>query len=590
MLLAATPYWFFQRLALEVSWGLLALSKNKKSLTHYLYRRHLSGDIMPYTCVLENCPNPEVLYLTRKDWADHMEKDHESVQYWLCTACLEPIKFHNKDHFIQHVRDQHIDAIPIDDDPSFADLCSYTGNQDLSSCPLCLPETGFNSKRCKGGGSGIDREDVLSHVAEHVHAFSLYSLPWLHPGDGELQYLGLAQSQVFDEDQWKYFADDPETPEADSNDSTEPPGSEGRFEGLPEPVFDDTGPPENEGWWSYNPGEAASASETDKNELQVAESSWPVQSDSAPESEVSEDKIDPKPLDFALERRLRLVKSFVRTATHFPSGVLSFLDQQHDSLSEPDEPQQLHDEWGFPIDIIQLHQSQCMRFSRLAFTYLTDRPAAFLAIECQLIFSSGVAGGFGILHDKNAPDLLRRSMLWHRAADCPTMVRLELHEGAAPTWSWMVYDGPFEYLNVPLSHVEWAEDDIQPPKEVGTWYDSHNITYFPLVSKAMAVVVRDLDVSQHSPTTTKSRVILDAGDGADIRKPSKCVVLGTVRGTSTGPQEDDAGDDTLFVLLVSTDGSRPEESGAPVYIRVGVASVPGSWVQTSTAGTRGTLV
>lgn len=228
---------------------------------------------MPYTCVLEDCHKPEVLYLTRKEWTDHMEEEHDSVQYWLCTACLEPIEFHNKDHFVQHIRDQHIDAIPIDDNPSFADLYSYTAPQDLPSCPLCLPDTGFNAKRGKGEGSRIGRQDMLNHVAAHVHAFSLYSLPWLNPGDGELQSLGLTQSRASDEDQWNYFNDDAETSEeADSDDnSTESPGfTEGRFEGFPEPVFEDTVPPENESWWSFDLGpladlgKAAGASEADQ--------------------------------------------------------------------------------------------------------------------------------------------------------------------------------------------------------------------------------------------------------------------------------------------------------------------------------------
>lgn len=217
---------------------------------------------MPYICVLEKCHKLEVLYLTRKEWTDHMEKEHDSVQYWLCLNCLRPIKYYNKDQFIQHIRDQHIGYISINEISFFADLCRYTAPQDLPSCPLCLPDTGFNSKRGKGEGSHIGRQDMLNHVAEHVHAFSLYSLPWLHPGDGELQYLGLTQSQASsDEDQWNYFddddsetseeagSDDSETPEADDSDddSTDSPGStEGLFEGLPEPVFDDIVPPADE--------------------------------------------------------------------------------------------------------------------------------------------------------------------------------------------------------------------------------------------------------------------------------------------------------------------------------------------------------
>lgn len=195
---------------------------------------------MPYTCVLENCPDPETLYLTRKEWTKHME-DHGTSKYWLCTACLEPIKFENEDHFLQHLRAQHGEGISSDEFSSIADICSYTVIRGFSSCPLCLPGTGFNSERDEG--QEFDRAAVLNHVAEHLHTFSLYSLPWPNPGDGELQYLGLTQKEVLDKVQGSYFAGTLEESDAGSINPTESSlESDDRAEGLPEPIFEDTRP------------------------------------------------------------------------------------------------------------------------------------------------------------------------------------------------------------------------------------------------------------------------------------------------------------------------------------------------------------
>lgn len=207
---------------------------------------------MPYTCVLENCPNPEILYLTRNEWTKHME-DHATARYWLCTVCLDPIQFDQEDLFIQHLHTEHSREIPSDEVPSIVDICSYTAVRGVSSCPLCLPNTGFNSQQ--GKGQEIDPALVLSHVAEHVHTFSLYSLPWLNAGDRELQYLGLHRNEVFDEEKWKYFADASDSSDVGSNDATKlSEESEDREAGLPEPVFEDKGPQDES---SFHEGMAA---------------------------------------------------------------------------------------------------------------------------------------------------------------------------------------------------------------------------------------------------------------------------------------------------------------------------------------------
>lgn len=141
---------------------------------------------MPYTCVLEDCPQPQTLYRTRQEWMEHMGEAHETTKYWLCSACLEPTNFDEKDQFIAHLSRQHGDDIAIEQIPAFVSMSTCTGALRLTRCPLC-PRNSMTAHQ------EMDPAQLLSHVAEHVHSFSLNSLPWPFPGEKEREYLGLSE-------------------------------------------------------------------------------------------------------------------------------------------------------------------------------------------------------------------------------------------------------------------------------------------------------------------------------------------------------------------------------------------------------------
>jgi hypothetical protein len=235
---------------------------------------------------------------------------------------------------------------------------------------------------------------------------------------------------------------------------------------------------------------------------------------------------------------------------------------------------------------ILLHQDLCMKYSRLALTKQTDRPFAISGLEKRLVESFGFTGGFGALYDEKNLGILRRSMLWHRASDCSSMKKISFVGAAPPTWSWMAYEGQIEYLDLPFRKMDWAsfERDLQPPWTVSgpkRWYSSND----PPETMAMTVLVKDLELSS-SLTVQAARTIFDVTDGASTRKPPKCVVLGRLVETLAGRQDDS--ETSLAVLLVSADTSR-QISGFPVYNRIGVASVPSTWVKTAREGSKGFL-
>lgn len=233
---------------------------------------------------------------------------------------------------------------------------------------------------------------------------------------------------------------------------------------------------------------------------------------------------------------------------------------------------------------IRLHQSLCMQYSRLALSRQTDRPIAISGLEKRLVESFGLSGGFGILHEVSNPGLLRRSMLWHRASDCPGLKRIQFDGVAPPTWSWMSFEGQIEYLDLPFAKVTWEEEDVHPPwtgSGTGRWYSTND----PPESMTMTVLVRDLEMSS-SLTVESCRIIMDIPNGTTIQKHAKCVVLGRLKGTAADREN---GSETLAVLLVSAATSQ-RSSAVQAYNRMGVASVPGSWIKPRKDGLKGLLL
>ncbi|ROW10439.1 hypothetical protein VMCG_01821 [Cytospora schulzeri] len=218
---------------------------------------------------------------------------------------------------------------------------------------------------------------------------------------------------------------------------------------------------------------------------------------------------------------------------------------------------------------IRLYQDLYMQYSRLAFTHQQDRPVAIAGLEKRLIHNFGVRGGFGIF-DGDDPGQLRRSLLWHRASDVATLEPIDfmsdrgLASGtkAPPTWSWMAYKGGIEYLDLPFGQVEWEEGDVLP---VGTWNSKEGSAS----DLGLSVVARSFNANV---ATAAGEFIYDVpGQTSGLSAALKCIVLGRLQSRQSSTR-------THFVLLVTT-GSSPVARGGKVYHRVGVGSVPGSWIQ-----------
>lgn len=100
----------------------------------------------------------------------HLQTEHQPSQYWECFACDEFGRFFDVETFSVHIRLNHREAISEHKIPTLIDICSQTALPNITSCPLC----DFAVKE----GGNVDENALLDHVAEHVHSFSLRSLPW----------------------------------------------------------------------------------------------------------------------------------------------------------------------------------------------------------------------------------------------------------------------------------------------------------------------------------------------------------------------------------------------------------------------------
>ncbi|KAK6527641.1 hypothetical protein TWF694_004624 [Orbilia ellipsospora] len=147
---------------------------------HSQWKKHLAGDILPYTCVFQNCDQPFQLYLTREDWEHHIKTDHG--QLWKCAACEQlgkATEFSIEDALVDHLRAIHSDSVDPEEIPMFVMASLSPKTVETIDCPLCLL-------------SSEGEEDPLEHIAHCIHDFSLNSLPLPSDSDEEEDYFDVS--------------------------------------------------------------------------------------------------------------------------------------------------------------------------------------------------------------------------------------------------------------------------------------------------------------------------------------------------------------------------------------------------------------
>ncbi|KAF3297187.1 hypothetical protein TWF132_008542 [Orbilia oligospora] len=138
------------------------------------WRLHVVQDIIPYSCIIDDCDTPDEMYTTAERLLTHMLEKHSTAR-WTCSYCVyskginglsdkEPSWFDTAQEWDLHMAANHGDIVPPNQRDTLAEL-----NKELTigplSCPLC--EFTTHSADTK----------VDNHILQHLHEFSLRALP-----------------------------------------------------------------------------------------------------------------------------------------------------------------------------------------------------------------------------------------------------------------------------------------------------------------------------------------------------------------------------------------------------------------------------
>jgi hypothetical protein len=109
-------------------------------------------------------------FVTRQAWIDHMEGEEHSVSKgWFCLICEASTEYRNESDLSAHYMNYHAEFITANQMQTLLDSSLLAFSTTPICCPLCDPSEEDPLER---------RPPDWDHIAEHVHAFALLSLPW----------------------------------------------------------------------------------------------------------------------------------------------------------------------------------------------------------------------------------------------------------------------------------------------------------------------------------------------------------------------------------------------------------------------------
>jgi hypothetical protein len=71
-------------------------------------------DILPYMCIVEDCPQTDTFYMSKEAWLNHMNEEHGGATQWVCHACSQKniyATFSKSADFTAHLQQQHSNGI-----------------------------------------------------------------------------------------------------------------------------------------------------------------------------------------------------------------------------------------------------------------------------------------------------------------------------------------------------------------------------------------------------------------------------------------------------------------------------------------------
>ncbi|KAL3477431.1 hypothetical protein BJX99DRAFT_257460 [Aspergillus californicus] len=151
------------------------------------WKKHVIQDIMPYFCVLEECPTPNTLFESGLGWLKHMKTQHV-VTSWTCMDDSHDttLFFDSDSAFKDHMHACHIHAFPEDelDEIAAASYQQLPVDNVITNCPFCSPDVDIN----------LPSENIINHLAEHLVSLAQISISWQMDGEGNESHSSRATS------------------------------------------------------------------------------------------------------------------------------------------------------------------------------------------------------------------------------------------------------------------------------------------------------------------------------------------------------------------------------------------------------------
>ncbi|CAG1999660.1 unnamed protein product [Fusarium graminearum] len=132
--------------------------------TRAAWKRHVFGDLRPYTCVFPDCAEFNTDFHRRHDWQLHVSKFH--WRSWTCPfRCQQP--FSSNAELSNHIKYHHLQTGTDGEIKSVTALGEKPAPDDTSShCVLC-------------GHYVTGLEHYVKHVGKHLEQLALFALPYV---------------------------------------------------------------------------------------------------------------------------------------------------------------------------------------------------------------------------------------------------------------------------------------------------------------------------------------------------------------------------------------------------------------------------
>lgn len=126
------------------------------------WKTHLLQDLQPYSCTYSECANPDLLFRSRREWAEH-EASHRKV--WRCPEHPAAV-YDSQSGLESHLRQKHLDSIPENEIGTIVEVGEATTLDMRMRCPIC-----YASADTEGLG------DFQHHIANHLERIATFALP-----------------------------------------------------------------------------------------------------------------------------------------------------------------------------------------------------------------------------------------------------------------------------------------------------------------------------------------------------------------------------------------------------------------------------